>query len=359
MKKKKLLLIAYRAFGDWIYTCPVLPYLFKEYDIYLETCTKVYMLVHNDPRFKHISFFQFEGLSDKDRIRAFNERWDKLKDLIKPDKCINLNGTLELECVAERGQKEFYLKLEDRRLHFANKTFYKAVFDRCEIPIPINLDLQQLYYTKKEIQIVEKWASKFNNKFIIIMPIAGSTSQKVIHNFKTWVYTILDEFPESVVYIAGDELCKSLVPVDNPRIKNLCGNDIPIKQTFLMVKYANYVVGPETGILVAAGMWGTPKTMLCTTSSVFQCNQFHKNDYSIQTKIYCSPCHRAIYHVEDCPEMKKCGDNYYPQCVKEFNLYEVIKYIKPLYKQFQERGKIGPHLQSSTLPVQNKGGDKK
>ena len=351
------MLIGYRAFGDWLYASPVLPYLFNKYDIYFETCPKVHALIHNDPRFKHVYVLPLVGIKPKDRHQAFTERWAKLTNEIKPDKIINLNGSLEFDCISENWQPEFNLPVEERRQKFGIHSFYSSVFKRCELPLPQDPVLNQIYYTPKEIELVEAWKYRNIDKFIIILIIAGSTSQKVLHKFKEWTYIILDRYPKSVMYLGGDATCSELVqPLVGPRIKNMCAPKTPIKQAFLMTKYVNYVVGPETGVVVAAGTWGTPKTMFCTTSSIFQCNQFHKNDFSIQAPIKCSPCHRAIYYKEDCEDMVSVGENFAPKCTQLFNIDSLLQRIDPIYKQFQDRGNCGPHLCESTRPVQNKGG---
>ena len=355
--KPKLLLIAYRAYGDWLYSVPVLPYLFEKYDVYLECNYKVFSLVYNDPRFKEIKTFIYERIDRNKWKVLFPERWEKRKKEIKPDKVINLNGSLELTCITENFQEEFYWPIEDRQRYYKHRSFYEAVFNRCEVPIPKDLKLDELYYSEEEIRKTEEWRKKKQDKFIIILPIAGSTSQKVVHKFREWTYTLLDMFKEAEVYLAGDKTCEHLVPTDNPRIKNMC-TGLPIKQSFLMTRYANYVLGPETGVVVSAGMWGTPKTMLCTTSSVIQCCKYHKNDYSLQAPIYCSPCHRAIYNQQDCHNMLT-GETglYYPACTKLFDLNNIIEPITKAYHRFREMGNfVLPPFQSVPSPKLSKGG---
>jgi len=344
--KKKLLLIAYRAWGDFLYTVPSLTILNREYDIYLETNWKIWNLVHNDPRFKHVSTFIYEKYPKEQWANLFVKRWKAVEDEIKPDKVINLNGSLEVHCIAENFQEEFYLPHKERREHFGQRSFYDAVFERCGIEPPNEPKLDELYYSPEEIKSVEDWRKREKNSFIIIMPIAGSTSQKVLHPFLEWTDKLLKRYPKAKIYLSGDNKCKLVVPKKHPRVKNLCGSDIPIKQNFLMTKYANYVIGPETGTLVAAGMWGTPKTMLCTTSNVYQCVKYHKNDHSIQAPIYCSPCHRAIYFDTDCEQMmgNVATKSLYPACAKSFNLEYILPHIDMYYNRFSARGNFGPHL---------------
>lgn len=331
--KPKLLLIAYRAFGDWLYTVPLLPYLFERYEVYLETNIKCFQLVHNDPRFKWVSVFGYEAFAQSEWETIFPKRWEAVKEAVKPDRVLNLNGTLEVTCIAERWQKEFSLPIPERQQLFGKTAFIDAVFERAEIPVPENLKLDELYYDETELAWGERWKKSHEKDFVVIIPIAGSTSQKVFHNWLDVANGILERYENAVVYASGDEVCGKLVP-QHPRIRNMCGNN-PIKQSFLMAKYADMVIGPETGMLVAAGMWGTPKIMLGTTSSLYQMTKYHKNDFSLQAPIYCSPCHRAIYCESDCHEMR--GDRekqtLYPACSKTFSTEKILEIVGGVYER--------------------------
>jgi ADP-heptose:LPS heptosyltransferase len=343
MTKERLLLIAYRAYGDMLYTVPVLPYLFEKYDVYLECNTKVYQLMYNDPRFKEIYLFQHERFPREKWSDLFYKRWEKVVCKVKPDRIINLNGSLETTCIAENYQKEFTLPFDKRREFFGKYSFYDSVFKRCELETPKQLRLDLLHYSQKEIDIVETWREKNKNKFIIMMPIAGSTSQKVLHYFKEWINILLNHYKDLHIYITGGNDCKKIVP-EHPQVKNACGHDTSIKQIFLMTKYANYVLGPETGVVAAAGMWGTPKTMFCTTSSIYQCTKYQQNDHSIQAPIYCSPCHRAIYYMEDCHTMvgNLKTKLITPLCTKMFRIDDILPFIDVEYKKFREEARLCP-----------------
>jgi ADP-heptose:LPS heptosyltransferase len=105
MPKKKLLLIGYRAWGDWIYASPVIPILTEKYDVYFEINRKGYSLFHDDPRFKKIAVYtEFESQTRDKYEEMFKKRWDEMRELVKPDLEINLNGTCEVECIGETFQ---------------------------------------------------------------------------------------------------------------------------------------------------------------------------------------------------------------------------------------------------------------
>lgn len=338
MEKPKLLIIAYRALGDWLFTVPVLPFLFEKYDVYLECSYKVYQLVHDDPRFKKIAVFAIENCSDDmhKRYEEYTARWDKLREQIKPDVEINFNGSLEVACIAQNFQPEFNLPVGDRRVAFGSNGFYDAVFARAGIPLPNPLKTDCMYFSEKEEEWAMAWNEKTKKNFRVIIPLSGSTDQKRFWDAPKLAQMVVDKYPDAVVYLAGDDRYVSEIPV-HPRIRNMCGNKVSIKQAVLLCKYVDMVVGPETFLLVAAGMWGTPKVILSTASSVYQMAQYQRNDYSIQASIPCSPCHKAIYAKTDCESMASFG----PTCARRFSLdtlLEKISYIYELRREDLQRG---------------------
>ncbi len=336
MSKQKLLLIAYRAIGDWIYTSAVIPYLTEKYDVYLEINTKGFFLFHDDPRFKEIIWWKgFEAVKPDDRAVEFAKRWQGLRERIKPDVEINLNGSLEVECIAEHFQDEFWLPVGERRAIFGQHGFYDAIVRRCGMSITDIKALNGLYWSPEQTEVVKKWREKHKENFVVILPIAGSTAQKVLHNFKEITLAILNKYEDAIVYLAGDETCRQLV-FDHPRVKTMIGEDVAIKQAAHMAGYADIVIGPETFLLAAAGMWGTPKIIHATTSSVWQMAQFQANDFSIQAPIHCSPCHRAIYFQDSCENpLYEAGKWAATACSKLFRVEDVMERVDHVYKNLR------------------------
>lgn len=331
--KPKLLLIAYRAWGDFLYTCPILPYLTEKYDVYFETNTKGYLLFMDDPRFKQVAYFKdVHSCPLEERDAIFKARWDKLREQVKPDLEINLNGSLELECIAEDFQKEFWLPVGERRAMFGQHGFYDAVFKRCGIDPKDIKTLNGMHFDEEQIKHVEAWREKHKDKFVVILPIAGSTAQKVVHNFKEIALAILDKYEDALIYLAGDETCRAHV-FEHPRVKTMIGEDVTPKQAVHMAGYADMVIGPETFLLAAAGMWGTPKIIHATTSSVWQMTQYQQNDFSIQAPIHCSPCHRAIYYDFACEQPIKNEEQKVvaTACSKMFRLDDIMQRVGFVY----------------------------
>lgn len=331
-KKEKLLLIGYRAYGDWIYFSPVLPYLFERYEVHADMNAKGIELFHDDPRFASIRYFELEKYPKTEVLAVAQKRWKELEEEIKPDRVINLWQSLEVSCIAERWMDAFSMPVEKRREIFGSKTFYEQQFAHCDVEMPKDVKLGGLYFTEEQMTWGMRWRQTHINDYVIIMPIAGSCTQKVYPDMPRLTQWILDTYPSAYIYLVGDESVRS-AQWDHPRIKKLCG-EVNFKQLIVMTKFADYVFGPETGTLVAAGMWGTPKTMLCTTSSVLQCVKYQENDHSLQSKNWCSPCHKAIYNTEDCDDMVHLeGDIVYPKCILSHDFEEIKRIIAQVYEE--------------------------
>ena len=331
--REKLLLIGYRAYGDWLYTVPILPFLFENYEVHAEMNGKGFELFHDDPRFATITVCEFEKYPVDRREELIKERWAEVETRVKPDKVLNLWRTLETACIAERYMPIFHEDSAARREEFGNKLFYDAIIDKCrEIGINMEIDdLEGLYFAEEHIAWARRWRESHKCDFVVIMPIAGSCSHKVWPDMPKFTFELLDKYPNAYVYLVGDPSVAK-AQWDHPRIIKTC-EDTPIKQVVLMTKYADYVIGGETGVVVAAGMWGTPKTMLCTASSVEQCCGRHENDYSVQSSVACSPCHKAIYAKEDCESMIKSGEDFYPQCITGFNYDGLVVLVEQIYNE--------------------------
>jgi len=344
--KPLLLLIGYRAYGDWIFNIPILPFLFNKYRIHLETNLKGAHLFHNDPRFEGFSFMKIESYPIEWRNKVVFERWEALERELQPDRVINLWRTMEHSCIIEADQPEFYMPSQERQLAFAGNAFYDEPFFRIGMAPPANPKLDCLYYSPQEWAWGESFRKAHEGKFVIFMPIAGSTAHKIIQGMEEMTDELLRRLPKAKIYLFGERGFEGYM-WKRDRVTHIFAEQLPIKQSYLATKYADLVIGPETGMLAAAGMWGTPKVYLATASSVYQLTKYSKNDYSVQSRCPCSPCEKAVYELQDCDNLVFAasieGENYYyPRCTymhdKE-HVYGVAEmlYAKGFGRQTQER----------------------
>lgn len=336
MTKPKLLLIGYRAYGDWLYTAPILPLLFEKYDVYLEANFKGQELFEEDPRFTEKNFWIYEVLPESEFGPGAAVREKEAIERIKPDLVMNLNGTLEFACIARKEQPQFYAPVGDRRVIFGSQGFYDAIFRRCDIPIPNPLETEGLWYPAHILEWGEKVSRKYKDNFLVMLCVNGSSVHKQFRNWRAVTEKILCEYPEAMIFLVGDS-AGTLGGFKHERVIPTFFPSLPFKQTALLAKHMDIVIGPETGIMVAAGMWGTPKVMLCSASSVYQVAQYQRNDFSIQLPVACSPCHLSVYELDDCENVIKEGEERMPACVRQMPEDQIMERVSYVHRNLRRR----------------------
>lgn len=345
-KKPKLLLIGFRAYGDWLFSLPALNVLLDKYEVYLETTHKGFELFHDDPRFKQITMLDFAKVPGNKLDEVVNKRIEGLKETIKPDRVIDLDGTLEVECIALRRQEIFSASTKQRQAHFGRKNFHEAVLERCEIPLAdVTEDYQRilhgmnsLHFSYGQRRTVGAWKHRQHGKFLVAIAVAGTCSHKVFPYWPAVVKQLRERFEDIKIYLFGDEslayLEDEVEEFKHDNVVCMFGT-VPFKQAVLMMKRMDFVLGGETGLMVAAGMWGTPKIMLATASGLYQMTKYDRNDYSVQADIECSPCHKAIYNQEDCGNMVKHGEDTIPPCITKFNVQNILDRVERQYEHIR------------------------
>ena len=126
----------------------------------------------------------------------------------------------------------------------------------------------------------------------------------------------------------GDNACKDHLEFSGERIVNKAGV-YPIRQSMLMTKYANLVIGCESGLMVASTLLGAPTLQLMTAASITNHGGWADNDYSLQAPVHCSPCHKGPYEFIGCPTFDFMGQRY-PECIK-FNTETVLETMEQVY----------------------------
>jgi len=335
--KQKLLLIRYGGYGDMLFFVPVLKYLFEKYDIHLDTDARGWELFKDDPRFIGKTMFKNDEMMKQANynpniipMEVISKRKEDLIEKIKPDRVIDLFHTLESVCVSEKWQQIYHEDIEERRKEFGDKCWYKPAFDKCGIEFPKDVDLTGLYYSKENYEMVEKWRESHKDQFVVIIPVKGSGFHKKYPFMEDLILSILNKYEDAVVYAVGDK--NNSIKIKNKRLYASMGH-APFKQMALMVKYADLVVGPETGLQVVAGMWGTPKIQLCNMSSMKQLIKHHKNDYSVQSKCKCSPCHKLVSKSSECDSIAVFDYGLHASCALQFDRDEIVANIEKVYEK--------------------------
>lgn len=354
MKKSRVLILRYGAYGDHLYALPLYDHLLNDLrcEVHLHINPKGDELFRGDPRFKSISVFEpFTVPAGRRRNRAIDRRWKKAILDVQPNEVINLDHTLENTGVATRQVPALFdAPLEERRKHLEERFFYGIPLDLANINPHLLPEgkVGSLAYQDWQIAWAQRWRKTHENQFVVLMVLRGTTLQKRFPLSKVIAEKILTRYPDAVLYLAGGHDSEPFT-FNNGRVYNTVGIASNFKQVLLMARYADFVIGPETGMLVGAGMWGTPKAMLCTSSSVFQCTHKQARDFSVQASIPCSPCMRAVYKPKDCLKFCRHLGDVLPPCNYHFDAERILDGIDLVHRKMRYVRDLDGELR--TLPV--------
>jgi ADP-heptose:LPS heptosyltransferase len=109
--------------------------------------------------------------------------------------------------------------------------------------------------------------------------------------------------------LVGDELSTLLEQgwENEPRVIRKSGK-YSIRETLSLLSAVDMVVGPETGVLNAAGSLPVPKIVFMSHSSGEQLTKHWTNVRAVEPKnTPCFPCHRMHYTFERCNRDEATG----------------------------------------------------
>lgn len=335
-KLRRCLAIRWGAFGDLMYALPVLERLKKMYGyLHLETTSRGREIFKHSPVFDRISSVDLMMWDAKEWGRVADLRWDLLHNEMDWDYAVNFWHCLESSCIVEEHEVGWHWERERRQKEFGGKNFYDEHFKRANLPIPPKeeFDCGTVWFDEDTAEWMRYFKHKYRDRFIVAMPLAGSTGQKCPHDVLHKVaMRIEEEIPEVlVVQLGAIQEVNFQFPMKKAGNAIHAANTYPYMQSAAICKIADYVVGPETSLLVFAGTFGTPKSMLCTASGHEQTCAYHKNDFSVQSKAPCSPCYRAIYDQKIC----NIGTGSYGEqqaCNFDFDIDRIMEGVRFAYK---------------------------
>ena len=306
--KKEVLVVRYGAFGDAVWMTPVLKQLKEDgwYVVYNTTEYSAQVL-------KHCPWIDEFMLQPQDAITLEDlpAYWDGLEGHF--DKIINMSGSVEGTLLKKEGtpeydwghnkrHKECNINYQDRTMDWAG---YKEGKYKGMLP--------ELHFTESEEHMIQTFLKPLEGKFLILWSLAGSS----FHKHYPWTPYVTGELQaiygdKIVVMTVGDKDCQMIQP-HGPNVIPKAGF-LPIRASMLLTKYADLVVGPETGILNAAACYDTPKILLMSHSSEENLPKYWKNCTPLRAPdAPCQPCHRLVYS-NCCPKGKQdiapvCSEN--------------------------------------------------
>lgn len=216
----------------------------------------------------------------------------------------------------------------------------------------------ELFPTEIERGMANHFRRKHHDHFVIMWALSGSALHKLWQDGGAVAQMLMHIYEDIHIVTVGDAMCRLLEDdFSHPAQSVKRSGDWDIRTSLIMTGFVDLVIGPETGILNAAGCFDTPKIGLLTHSSDTNLTKHFKNCQAMQAAVPCSPCHRLLYSrdvYEDCrcvnagydPELKV--NVQVPVCaVKGFDPAEVTRNIEEIYFRWHKWRGTEPRLSAA------------
>lgn len=319
---KKALISRYGAYGDIIHMSH-LPRLLKDqgFDIVdVETNQKGYQLLYGNPFIDTLTGINPEVIF-KEREWLLTKHWQLISQGY--DKFINLYGSLEYGLLSMENDPSYYMSSNVRRERYSGINYYDQTTVDAGYKELIGKYRGEVFFSDAEHTIVKDWLKKFDGEFTVLVNLSGTGPHKRFVQAAEFIHRILDTYSNVRVITTGSAGCVKW-DLKHPRVTSIVGK-FPFRQALLISKYVNLVIGCESGLLCGAAMFETPTIMLMTAADIDSHNRYNRNDLSLQSECYCSPCHKGPYKYYGCPH--KDGN---PLCVY-FDLNKIMEQFDRAY----------------------------
>lgn len=322
---KRALVVRYGAIGDFIQTVPVLKKLKEEgYHVTLN-CTEVAKEV-----LKFCPYVDEFAVQLKDYVPnqgivsgPLFEYWEELKT--KYDKFVNLTGAAEetllvpdsrlmvmMDQIGKKHpeldeQNKFYNAIRAVREQVGDGNYYDNHLKKAGYSdTGMN---GELFFSDQEELMAQGFRDKYAGRFIVMWSLSGSSYHKRYPYFQEVAQELVVKNPDVLLVSVGDPDCALLERSESNRYLPRAGRWL-LRTTLVMTKYVDLVIGPETGVLNAAGCFDTPKITMLSHSNHENLCKYWKNDFCIApdpAEVFCHPCH-VLHYIHavnvECPTCK-------------------------------------------------------
>lgn len=291
--EKRAAVVRYGAIGDLIQTSSILPGLKEQgFHVTVYTTPRGHEVLRADP---NIDAFYIQ---DTDQVpnEALSHFWDW--EAKKFDRWINLSESVEGTWLALAGRHNHSWPINVRR-KYLNTNYFEFTHDMAEVPMPPR---PKFYTTEQERAWAAKERQSWGGDFVMMFALAGSSVHKVWPYMDGFIARILIERPGARVLLVGDDLSQLLERGWEKEPRVLCrSGKYGVRETLALLDQVDLVVGPETGVLNAAGHMQVPKIVFLSHSSAENLTKYWTNTIALAPKnTACFPCHRMHYSFEHC-----------------------------------------------------------
>lgn len=279
----------YGGVGDVIQAASVFPAMKKlGFKIAFNTQHRGYNVIKGNP------YVDEYILQEVDQIKPteLGEFWQKLASLYS--RYTNFSETVEKTLLASDTVMMWAWPQQARHM-ICNVNYFELMFAVATIPFKAYETYQPFYPTPEEDAWAKEQRKAMGNKAkVVVWALSGSAHHKVSPWADASIIRLLLSDPTIHVVTVGDEACKILEgrSWDNEsRVHTWAGQDI--RKTLAFLKYADVVIGPETGVINAAGvMPDVHSILMCSHSNPNKVSKYFVNHTDLEPEgLNCYPCH--------------------------------------------------------------------
>jgi len=327
--KKECLIIRYGALGDTIWVTPALRQLKKEGYYIVYNCTDYSaQVLRENPNIDEFLVQEKGAIPDSE----LEDYWTAIGKGF--ERVINFTRSVEGTLLVREGEEAFNWSHNKRHrecnVNYIERTMKVAGYPQLKGQQP------ELFFSEDEENLARMFKNNLKGRFSILWSLAGSA----FHKGYPWSPYIAGELRQKhddiVVVTVGDNASK-LIEWNLPNTANKSGV-FTVRQSMILTKYVNLVIGPETGILNAASCFDTPKIVLLSHSSEENLTKYWRNCTALRpSDCKCYPCHKLIYSSANiCPRGKR---GIAARCMENVNPRQVYEAIKKYHERWQKNGK--------------------
>lgn len=322
---KECLVIRYGAYGDAIWATTFLPLLKRDgYHIVYNTTPYSHQVLMNNPYIDEFLIQEKNAIPNLD----LGPYWKEISKGF--EKVINLSQSVEHSLLKVEGRDE-YKWTHARRHAECNVNYYDKTLEVAGYKDTKGRN-GELYFTPLEEQLAKTFRENHKDYFLILWSLSGSSFHKIYPWTEYVAGEILRKHEDVKIITVGDEICR-LLEWQHSRALNKSGI-FTIRQSMILTKYCDLVIGTETGILNASGCFNTPKIVFLSHSSPENLCKYWKNSTPLwNSRCVCQPCHRLIYS-NSCPKGER---KLAPECMENLKPERVIEAIDKVYEKWKEK----------------------
>lgn len=324
--RKKALVIRYGGIGDAIIATPVLRALKEEgYHVTFNTSDNGMEICKHNP---NVDRFIYQAMDEVPNANL-DVYWKALSKGY--DRVVNLSGTIEEALLSIKGSPEYDLTDDERRAKYGNVNYYDHALKVAGIDR--RRENGEIFFSEEEEGVARIWRKTLEGRFVVIWALGGSGPHKRFPYAAMAMAEMARINPETLFITVGGHAEKllELAADDNPNYMHRSGR-WGIRNTAIAVKYADLVIGPETGVLNMAGCFDTPKICMLSHSSWANLCKYWVNDHSVQSRQSCSPCHKMIFSIKECPVNEQFRVS---ACAAEYDPSDIIPRMKEVFRKWR------------------------